>query len=65
MAREEGTWQDRVLDAWNQRVEDASARFREFLDEVANQTRKYEWSLEELPFGVAKGIVRVTLKTLQ
>ncbi len=46
-------------------MEETSARFREFLDEVTDQTRKYEWSLEDLPFGVAKGVVRLTLKTLQ
>lgn len=55
--------QDRVRDAWEQRAEEASARFREFLDRVTDQTREFEWSLENLPFG--QGMVRLTLKTLQ
>lgn len=63
MASEEGSWQDRILDAWNQRVEEASARFQEVLDQVTDQTREFEWSLENLPFG--KGMVRLKLKTFQ
>lgn len=59
MASDEARWQDRVLDAWNQRAE----RFQEFLDQATGQTREFEWSLEDLPFG--KGVVRLTLKTLQ
>lgn len=56
-------WQGRVRDAWEQRTEEASARFREFLEQVTDQTREFEWSLENLPFG--KGAVRLTLKTFQ
>lgn len=60
---DEASWSDRLRGAWNQRVEESRARFRELLDRVANQTREFEWDLGNLPFG--KGAVRVTVKTLQ